>query len=442
MLMFPRVCSLLFLITLLTGCGGETPAPSDTEPGETAKSVETSGKTETVDKPDDPLLERAELHLGMQEYQLAIEALSHVIASDPENFQAYLKRAGAYAAMQQDANALADYSTCIRLDKENSKLYNARGHFLFMRKHLDEALKDFSEAVRLDDQCAEAFNNRGLIYLALKKYDKAVADFDAAVKVNDEYAEALNNRGFAHMQQKKIQEAFRDFNAVLKVDPKNVSAYNNRGLTWYHAGKYEEAVKDLTAAIELRPTSPKYLLHRRNALMKMGRTKEAQADLNRIAWLNRLNQLNQIVASQPLQPLPYVMRAEHAAQAGDTKQAMADFTQALQLNPEFIRARLGLASQLVAQKKSSEAIEHCNQVLRIESNQQAFSIRGDAHAESQQYELAVNDYDRAKRFDPAVAGIYLKWSEQLRKKGDVEKAEVAYQHALKLDPSLATASSD
>lgn len=439
--MLHRLLSLLSVLALLSGCGNsETP----TEEPETPTKTE-SKTTQENDQPvqtENPLVARAELHLTKQEYELAIETLSHVIASNPDNSEAYLKRATAYAGMKQDANALADFSTCIRLDRHNPKLLNARGYFLLLRQHLPEAIDDFTAAIKLDEKFAEPYNNRGLARVARKEYAQAVADFDAALKLKPDYLAALNNRGFAYMQQKDIQKAFKDFDAALQLDPKSVTAYNNRGLTWYHAGKYEQAVQDFTAAIELEPNSVKYFTHRRDAWLKLGRNQEAQADKDRIVWIQRLNQLNQVIATQPLQPLPYLMRGEHAAAAGDIQQASADFHKALELNPMFARAHVGLGGLALKQQKYEEALKECNEAIRLEASQEAYSARGDAYANLQQYEQAVADYAQARRFDPSVARVYLKWSEQLRRNGKTEQAEQAYQRALELDPSLATTSGE
>jgi len=92
-------------------------------------------------------------------------------------------------------------------------------------------------------------------------------------------------RGLHYVDAGRYQDAIDDYSVCLKfmTDDKNPEAFNLhafRGEALAKAGRYEEAVRDFTAAIEAYPHRL-YYYHRGMALRELGRTGEAEADLQR-----------------------------------------------------------------------------------------------------------------------------------------------------------------
>lgn len=96
-----------------------------------------------------------------------------------------------------------------------------------------------------------AYKDRGIYYLTRGRFDAAIADFTAAIDSPEimNYSYAFNFFAF-------------------------------RGLAFELSGRPAEAVADFTTALESRPL-PHYYLHRGRALMMLGKTREAQEDLQR-----------------------------------------------------------------------------------------------------------------------------------------------------------------
>jgi tetratricopeptide (TPR) repeat protein len=102
----------------------------------------------------------------------------------------------------------------------------------------------------------------------------------------------------------------------------------------------------------------------------------------------------------------YEGRGRIALRHGDYRRAIADFDEAVQLNPS--RASL-------------------------------YRDRGLAHRQNGEPELAIADYDQAIALDPKLAAPYYDRGVALAVKGDLDRAILSYNTAIRLAPSDAEA---
>ncbi len=99
--------------------------------------------------------------------------------------------------------------------------------------------------------------------------------------------------------------------------------------------------------------------------------------------------------------------AEHVQ--GNLDQAVADYTEAIRLDPKYARAynNRGLAYQ--AQRKINEAIADFTEAVTLKPTlSAAYLNRGIAYAAKRDYAKAIADYDEAIRYDPENYFAY-KW---------------------------------
>ena len=351
-------------------------------------------------------------------------------------------------------------------------MYNRRGFFLLSRKEHSRALKDFTAAIRLDKKQPRAFNNRGLVYLALNQSEKAIADFTTATKLSPKYADAWNNRGYALFRQRKFDKAVQDLSRALKVAPEYANALHNRGLVNLARKDYNGAVADFTAALKVKPFEIKLIQGRRSALLELKRFEEAQQDGSRINWLYGLAALTKRVEREPRNPDHYLQRGDYLAKEDEYAAAIKDYTRAAQIRGNSPIPLTRRAASLLAMGKVEEAIRDCDTAIEIgyqagkknEAAEQvaadvfnggeirqasytqqathdddvsaAYSVRGDAWMKKGEYDKAIADYEKAKRFDSGVARAYLARANALTASGDSSAAQRARERAEKIDPSL------
>ena len=149
---------------------------------------------------------------------------------------------------------------------------------------------------------------------------------------------------------------------------------------------------------------------------------------------------DQALRLDPNDAAAYNNRGAAKADLGQYDNATADYDQALHFDPNFALAynNRGYAKRKLRQY--ADAIADYDQALRLDPNDAtAYNNRGIAKGELEQYADAIADYDQALRLDPSDAAAY---NNRGAAKADLRQyvdAIVDYGHALRLNPNFALA---
>ena len=89
----------------------------------------------------------------------------------------------------------------------------------------------------------------------------------------------------SEQDSKRIDMAIRAFQGAIKEKPNEAEAYNYLGTSYYRKRDYENALPNFQNAVNLDDTEPTYLHNLVMAYLKIGKTQEARATLER--WLKQ-----------------------------------------------------------------------------------------------------------------------------------------------------------
>lgn len=147
-------------------------------------------------------------------------------------------------------------------------------------------------------QAWAARNDLGVILAARggTNYDAAIEQFTASLKSNPDNPDAHANLGQTLALQGKLAQAEAEFQAALRLNPLDAQTHRNYAAALGQDGKQSEAISHLQAALSLKPDFP------------------ARLEL-----------------------------AGRLCQAGELRQAAAQYRQALQANPDCVEALNNLA---------------------------------------------------------------------------------------------------
>ncbi|MFM7055289.1 MAG: tetratricopeptide repeat protein [Planctomycetota bacterium] len=433
------------VLLLACGCGKQQAdsSPTGTQPAVplsiSAPQPDAAAAKAGTDWPPEirALLQRASTSVRQGRHATAIESLSQAIGIRPDDATLFRMRGDVYALIGENANARADFSTAIRLQPRNADLYNFRGYFLMSHGLGKDALADFDQAVLLDPAHTAALNNRGLLRLSEQDFAAAEADFTKAIESSRSFPDAWNNRGFARMKKQELEPAMADIRQALKLNENYVTAWNNRGLIAMQQQNYAEAVQAFGRAVELEPLDLRWIGHRRAALLKMERFGEATADASRIEWLTRLQEQTQEVRRSPSSAEAWLRRGRLLMEGREFAAAVEDLTRVLLLSPKQPEALTARAHCWVELKDSEKAMLDCNEAVNAGAGGEALSLRGDLRATKRDYDLALEDYAAAQRFDADVADVLDARAEQLRAAGKTAEADADVDEARRIRDALA-----
>jgi Flp pilus assembly protein TadD len=209
-----------------------------------------------------------------------------------------------------------------------------------------------------------------------------------------------------------IQDArIATLSGALLADPEDADAYVERGTIYAGKGEHERALADYGEAIRLSPEGPEPYVARAALHARLGNSAQARSDFARAAegWTKTIELFTG--ATPGLRGWAYSRRAEAYTGMGDLvkaeadhDQAIAEYTSAIQADPEDANAYRG---------------------------------RGDAHCRQGAFDQAVADYDQAVELDPTSALAYFKRGNAYARLGDEARAQADQQSALRLDPTVA-----
>jgi tetratricopeptide (TPR) repeat protein len=123
------------------------------------------------------------------------------------------------------------------------------------------------------------------------------------------------------------------------------------------------------------------------------------------------------------------------AKDGHYEQAVAAYSQALQLDSTSVSAYLKRGETYYELKRYDQALADYSQALHLApTHVSAYFSRGNTYSVLQHYDQAVADYSQALRFAPTYVPAYLNRGRAYHQLKHYQKAIADYDHALQLDP--------
>lgn len=139
----------------------------------------------------------------------------------------------------------------------------------------------------------------------------------------------------------------------------------------------------------------------------------------------------------------YVNRGSAYGDKQDYARAIADYSKALQLNPNYADAYYSRGTVYLRMNDNDRAIADISQTLRLNPNHAyAYYNRGLAYQNKADYTRAIADYDQAVRLNPGLGDAYQHAAVALNgrgdaylKAGDYDRAIADYDRSIQLQPN-------
>ena len=125
---------------------------------------------------------------------------------------------------------------------------------------------------------------------------------------------------------------------------------------------------------------------------------------------------------------------------GEYQKALADYNQAIRLNPKLAVAYFYRSLVYRKQGEYEKALAELNQVIRLNPKfALAYAVRGTIYSQQGEYEKALAEINQAIQLDPKLAVAYNNRGWTYYNQGKHKKALTDYNQAIQLDPELADA---
>jgi serine/threonine protein kinase/Flp pilus assembly protein TadD len=192
----------------------------------------------------------------------------------------------------------------------------------------------------------------GVCYDSLGQSGDAVACYGTCLAIAPDSHWAYFNRGLAQLRLGKPAQAEIDFDRAIALRPAMIEAYCNRALARIAQKKYDDAIKDLDEALALGADPTYVLFLRADARQRAGDHSGARKDRE------------EGMRHEPTDEKGWLSRG-YARLGSDPKGALADFEQALRINPRSLAALQNKAHVLSKLGRDREAIAALDKVVEV-----------------------------------------------------------------------------
>ncbi len=201
------------------------------------------------------------------------------------------------------------------------------------------------EAVRIEPAHAGLYYNLGIALLRQGKRDEAVESFEQAVRLNPEYADAYHDLGNALQGQGRYEEALGRYREALRLCPDAAMVHYNAAKANRSLERWDEAISGLEHAVQLKPDFA-----------------EACADLAelliyRYRYDDTVELLERSIPLLPANADLHFKLGVAYGERGDLAQALRAYERTLELDPDHVDARSGIAGTRMLQGDYSGAYE-------------------------------------------------------------------------------------
>lgn len=232
--------------------------------------------------------------------------------------------------------------------------------------------------------------------------------------------------------------AFIHANVFAKASPEDATLFAiARALSAGEKGDLETAKRSLDALLTKSPNLVVALSVRSKLLINEQNFEAAISDLSHVLSLAEKMNLGAGRMSK--------LRTERGDVYVKFKKrelALADFTAALEADPEYVKALRSRANLFIDYYKPKEALSDIDVALKLQPKDwQLIYMRGIAHKQDKQYEQAINDFNRifqlesAKKSPILLAEILAHRASAYGYLGRHREAAEDYSKALKADPT-------
>jgi tetratricopeptide (TPR) repeat protein len=169
----------------------------------------------------------------------------------------------------------------------------------------------------------------------------------------------------------------------------------------------------------------------------------------RLGWLyhvrltdseNAMTNYTQAIELDPDYATAYNNRGNVYSDQEDLEAAIADYNRAIELNPDYALAYNNRGIAYSDQEDLEAAIADYSRAIELNPDYAlAYNNRGIAYSDQEDLEAAIADYNQAIELDPDYAWAYNNRGIAYRDQEDLEAAIADYNRAIELDPDYALA---
>ncbi len=417
---------------------------------------------------------------NLGEFDGAIENFNVVLDSDPSNLPARLKLGVALHNYKMWDKAISLYKDILKTNPKYADIHYNLGLSYLGRGKIDEAITAFEGALNINADYLQARVKIVIAQIYLGNLDKAMESLAPLVKKYPNYADIHYYLGVVHAVKNEYEEAIENFKHALEIHPSYKDAKVKLGVLYCHFEKFDEGIKELedvsridpgdeditmiTNAIKNALATPSYSGEKFSEIYNKVFFKDKQIttaipEFNRSLEISPdISEMISVIMSIAEEDralcetlIPYVR--DHVAENANYPdlhnslgalylkikrfdEAEASFRMAVELNPQFMKARLNLFHTLKLLKKYEDAIKEGEYILSHEVTYPDFHcVMAEIYEGMTNHDEALNSVFKSLEMNRNYARANFLAGTIYMKKGEKDRAIEYYNKCLDSKPA-------
>jgi tetratricopeptide (TPR) repeat protein len=293
---------------------------------------------------------------NLEKFDLALQHANKTIELQPQVSMNYTLRARVYERKDDLKAAIADLDQALTIEPQDRIALYMRARMHLMQDSYASAREDLAKFLQMEPGSPQGVLLRSMIAAGEKRYHEAIADLQILLRANPQNVELRLQMGSYLVADQRPRKAIEVFTSILEEDKNNWMALRSRGDALLSVGKHKEAIADYEAGLKLQP--------------------EDQGLLNNLAWVlatstfdelrdaRRSIELGTKACEVTKYELPHILSTLAAgyAESGDYETAITWSTKAVELGREKLKEQLDQLEKELESYKNKKPWRELQQV--------------------------------------------------------------------------------
>jgi tetratricopeptide (TPR) repeat protein len=304
----------------------------------------------------------ASLQIHSNNEDAAIQNLQLILQIDPNDVESRMDLALVFQKSGKLENAISQYTDILRIQPNTFAARYNLGLIFLRQKKMNEAAEQFDAANQIQPGNAELMERLGDVYAFEKQHSKAVAAYKAALEKAVDKGMLYGKLGFSLANLNQLEAAVVALENSAQLDSKIPDTYALLGDLYADLRRETEAIVAYRKSLALNPKQKEVHYNLGTLYAEQKNPEEAWTELKTAtqldpnyaaAWANMAlvaEQLNRdadaiqahetVIALGKAQPLTYFHLGILYAKTDQPDRSIANFTRAIELEPDKYRAML------------------------------------------------------------------------------------------------------
>lgn len=346
----------------------------------------------------------------------------------------YQNLGNAYAWLGEYTRAIESYDKALLIDPSHLETLAGKAAALKDIGQFAEALDIYRRVHEERPGDAYLLFEMGDLYFVLGDYPRAIKCFREAKALDPSFLVVEVFIASCYARMGELEKALRTLQGYIEKVPENPRAYLERAKVLLLMRREDEAVEDMKRAVATKPEgenmeNPSYqffLLEAYRECIEMLLGLERYMDAEQF--------MEEGLALFPEETEWLYQKANLCAMKDRLPEAVALFREVLRREPEFDRAKAGLAQAYRNQGKIQAAVKLLDEYIQNNPEPEAYLCAGDTLLDGLRDREALGYFQKAAKLAPRNDECFGQLGYTLRELGEYDKALNALSIATKLNP--------